>query len=90
MLTLRPITGGEAVLLLLRHAFVELPRDADHRTISGLRDPAPRSHEDAVMWRAIVRAADAASAYTGVRGDVAESAEQILALVRADRTGSAR
>jgi hypothetical protein len=89
-LKLRAITSGDAVLLLLRHAFVELPIEADVQTGSGPRGAASRPFEGTGMWRAIVRAADAASSYTGVRGDVAESAEQILALVRADRKGSAR
>ena len=84
-LALRPIASAEAVLLLLRHAFVELSDGAASST-SAVRDgsdgmaPAPGG---AAMWPALVRAADGASAYTGTRGDAADVADRILSLADA-------
>ena len=81
-LTLHPITSAEAVLLLLRHTFVELP-DGTAPFTGAVRDGRDRTmppQGGATMWPALVRAVDGASAYTGTRGDAAEIADRILAL----------
>ena len=90
-LTLRPIARAEAVLLLLRHAFVELPSGAAAST-SAVRDGSERMAPPggAAMWPALIHAADGASAYTGARGDAAEVADRILSLAAGECPGDVR
>jgi hypothetical protein len=90
-LTLRPITSAEAVLLLLRHTFVELPGGIAASSASAVREGMTPAQRGVAMWPAIVRAADGASAYTGARGDAADVADRILSLAGpGDRTGAVR